>query len=143
MMKKLQKCKLTTGYVRMWPRKIFYIRKQNKLFVKKLSYLEQSGVYVLYRKEQPYYVGKAEKLAARLHDHANKSTDRYYLFWDYFSAFFAPRNLCGELEAILIAAMPTANGSKPRLREETLPGDFRRILRDEQVIEIAPEEQQT
>lgn len=127
--------RIVTGHVRMWPRELFYIRAENKLFLKKIDALKQPGVYVLYRDEQPHYVGKARRLATRLHDHANKSTDRYYLFWNYFSAFFAPKGNCRELEAILIAAMPTVNGSKPKMREESLPGEFRRILRKEQVIE--------
>jgi len=90
--------------------------------------LQFPGVYVLYKGDELYYVGKAANLFSRLHDHSNKITDDYYAHWDYFSAFaFADtasnsREKMAELEAILIAAMPrAANKSTPRFERVRIP----------------------
>ena len=79
-------------------------------------------MYVLYRDDVPHYIGQAEKLYRRLHDHANKSTDRYFNFWNFFSAFVvADKKYLPEVEKILIAAMPTANSSTPRMNRVGMP----------------------
>ena len=90
--------------------------------------LGRPGVYVLYKGDELYYVGKAQRLFSRLHDHANKVTDEYYAHWDYFSAFALsqsvknPGEKMAELEAILIAAMPRAtNRSRPRFSRVRIP----------------------
>src|SRR5690348_2275021 len=97
-------------YARMWPREIF---DRGRSFVHTLDILEKPGVYVLYRDDIPYYVGQATKLRTRLWAHANVPGARYHNFWNFFSVFVADdarrRN---EIEAILIAAMPTANSAK-------------------------------
>jgi predicted GIY-YIG superfamily endonuclease len=49
--------------------------------------VERPGVYILYKGDELYYVGKATRLMSRLHDHSSKVTDEYYAHWDYFSAF--------------------------------------------------------
>jgi hypothetical protein len=115
------------GFVSMWPREICDIRKPGKrnLFIGEFEPLQKPGVYVLYRDDQPHYIGQAERLSSRIHDHANKSTDRYYNFWNFFSAFVVTnKRHLNEVETILIAAMPTANSSRPRMPEIKIPKDI-------------------
>jgi GIY-YIG catalytic domain len=132
----LTRSPIVTGYARMWPREIFDVkqRKGRRLFVKDhkdLRRLNDPGVYILYRDDAPYYVGRATKLATRLHDHANKSTDRYFNFWNFFSVFVVPdRKHIAEVEGILIASMTTANRAVPRIKRIELPKDLVKILKD-------------
>jgi hypothetical protein len=129
---------IVTAYAGMWPRAIFnvYEKKGGKLRIKDyLHALNQPGVYILYRDDVPYYVGGATKLATRLHDHANKSTDRYFNFWNFFSVFVVPdRRHVAEVEGILIASMPTANRAVPRIKRLELPKTFVRILKENKAI---------
>ncbi len=114
---------IVTGYASMWPRQVFDDKHGKTVLAAQLPFLRQKGVYVLYRNEHPYYIGKSgDSLFARLSGHAMNPRRRYYNFWNYFSAF-AVDELGGrnELEGILIAAMPTANSSKPKLNKERLP----------------------
>lgn len=134
--------KLVTGYVKMWPREVFNIHRGKKLVVNTaelkshLQILWNPGVYVLYRDEHPYYVGQASnKLFSRLHDHANKRTDTYFNFWDSFSAFAVPTDHLNEVEAILIAAMPTANSSKPKFKPVPLPKQIVKIFAERRKID--------
>jgi excinuclease UvrABC nuclease subunit len=62
-------------------------KHKTKLLVNELQILREPGVYILYRDDLPYCVGKARTLFQRLHDHANKATDRYFQLWNRFSAF--------------------------------------------------------
>jgi hypothetical protein len=105
-------------------------RKKIRL-AKGLELVNEPGVYVLYRDGVPYYVGQALKLHDRLWAHACSPSARYYNFWNHFSAFVvdspAQRN---QVEAILIAAMPTANGAKPRLKRARIPLVVSRMSRD-------------
>jgi hypothetical protein len=80
------------------------------------QHLSTPGVYVLYRNDEPYYIGKTGKtLFKRLKQHALKPNTRYYNFWNYFSAFqIDEESERDKIEAILISAMPTANNSHPR-----------------------------
>lgn len=133
--------KLVTGYVKMWPRSLFSIHKGKKLMVnvpelsKKLEILGKSGVYVLYRDEHPYYVGQASgRLFSRLHDHANKSTDTYFNFLNSFSAFAVHKDHLDEVEAILIAAMPTANSTKPKFIPLPLQKEIVKIFAERRKI---------
>ncbi|MSV36282.1 MAG: GIY-YIG nuclease family protein, partial [Bryobacterales bacterium] len=99
-------------------------------------YWKSPGIYVLYRDDQPYYVGKPKRLYSRLHAHANRSTDKYFRFWDYFSAFVMPKpDHVDEIERILIASMTTANGAAPRIKEIRLPSDLGKILRKARLIQ--------
>jgi hypothetical protein len=129
-----------SAYARMWPREIFdHIDEDGKTkkstLARSLEFLRQSGVYILYRDDVPYYVGQAVRLRGRLMDHAMNPTTRYYNFWNFFSAFVVldpdKRN---EVEGILISAMPTANSAQPRLTKERLPKEVinmvRKIRRD-------------
>jgi len=121
-------------FLRMWPRKLFKKKDENGRLLIKLEVpaLKRPGVYVLYKGEELYYVGKASKLFARLHDHSNKVTDEHYAHWDYFSAFALAETAkdsvqkMAELEAILIAAMPRAtNRATPRFKRVTIPKPLR------------------
>ncbi|MHB8655076.1 MAG: GIY-YIG nuclease family protein [Terriglobia bacterium] len=126
---RLRKSTIVTGYARLWPREVFDIHKKNELLIKQLKLLQKTGVYVLYRDDLPYYVGQTNRpLFERIHDHANKTTDKYYQLWNFFSAFDVPRKHLDEVEAILIAAMPTANSAEPKIPPVALPPDVRRIL---------------
>jgi hypothetical protein len=123
---------LVSDYARMWPREIFDVMEEGrkKLFLRGRHDLDQPGVYILYRDEHPYYVGQAKSLYRRLHDHANKSTDRYFNFWNYFSAFVVPNpEQLDEVEGILIASMPTANRAVPRLHLIEFPPEAAKVLR--------------
>ncbi len=123
-------------FFRMWPRRVFRLKENGRLLIKgKVDDLLKPGVYVLYKGDELYYVGKANRLFSRLHDHSNKMTDRYYAHWDHFSAFAIadtvkkPAIKMRELEAILIAAMPRAiNSSTPRLRRVEIPKTIRKKL---------------
>ena len=83
---------IVTKYAYMWPRTVFNIIEGRKLLLRSIkTLLEESGVYVLYRDDHPYYVGKTTKpLYDRIWTHANASRDRYFNFWNYFSAFIVP-----------------------------------------------------
>lgn len=66
-------------FLRMWPRTLFKKKDEKgclriKLEVKELH---RPGVYILYKSDELYYVGRAAKLFDRLHSHANKVTDEY------------------------------------------------------------------
>jgi hypothetical protein len=74
-------------FFRMWPRALFHMQRGRHFLD---EHLGEPGVYVLYRNDQPYYIGKTDKLAKRLTDHALKPNTRYYNFWNYFSAFQIP-----------------------------------------------------
>lgn len=117
-------------YARMWPREIFdhdlkFLRDEKQLVV-----LGEPGVYVLYRDDVPYYVGQAKKLRSRLWQHAANPSTRYYNFWNFFSVFVPDdSSRLSEIEAILIAAMPTANSAKPKLAKEKFPLTVTKLLR--------------
>jgi hypothetical protein len=112
--------------ISMWPREVWDITEEGSrtLYLKKhLPELREPGVYVLYLDEIPYYIGQAGVLYKRLHDHSNKSTDTYFNFWNFFSAFISEHDYLDAIEGVLIAAMPTANSSKPKMDRVKLP-DF-------------------
>ena len=112
------------GFISMWPREACDIRPkgEGRLFIRGVPELQKPGVYVLYREDQPYYIGQAEVLRRRLYAHANQTTDRYYNFWNLFSAFIVrDKKYLDEVETILIAAMPTANSATPKLRRVPMP----------------------
>lgn len=116
-------------FFRMWPRALFHMR-EGKEFIEK--HLSDPGVYVLYRNDQPYYIGKTSKaLAKRLKTHALRPNRRYYNFWNYFSAFqINDEDDRGRIEAILISAMPTANSAQPKLRRRRLDRKAAKMLND-------------
>jgi len=120
----------------MWPRELFDIKdKKGGLIIVGLKDLHQPGVYILYRDDHPYYVGRATKLLSRLHAHANMSGDTYFNFWNYFSVFVVPdRKHLSEVEGILIASMPTANRSVPKVARMKLPNKLVKILKKRRTI---------
>jgi len=116
----------------MWPRTIFDLMENGKLMVNAVPALQQTGVYILYRDDHPYYIGNSKRpLIFRLHDHANKSTDRYFALWNYFSVFLVDKAHIDAVEGFLIAAFPTANSATPRIKQVTLPPKIRERLRRE------------
>jgi hypothetical protein len=57
-MKKSKPDGKTQRFFRMWPRALFHMKEGKKL----LGYtLNEPGVYVLYRDDTPYYIGKTSK----------------------------------------------------------------------------------
>jgi hypothetical protein len=127
--KVMRKNEPVATYAQMWPREIFDCKQGKRLVVKQLEILAQPGVYILYRDERPYYVGQAKRLRSRLWSHANQPNSRYYNFWNYFSVFAVEEPTTrNQIEGILIAAMPTANGAKPRIRKAQMPKEVRKLL---------------
>lgn len=122
-------------HVRMWPREVFDAVSvdggRKKMLARVLEILNEPGVYVLYRDDIPYYIGQAAKLRRRLWQHAWNPNSRYYNFWNFFSAFVInDEKHMDEVEAILIAAMPTANSAKPKMKRQQLPPNAVRMIRD-------------
>jgi hypothetical protein len=115
--------RMVTGYARMWPRSVFDLRSKGKLLNDIKDKLRLPGVYVLYKGEEPHYIGKTSReLYERIYDHANITNDKLYNFWDFFSAFEVPKPADrDEIEAVLIAAMPTANSANPKIHPINLP----------------------
>jgi hypothetical protein len=125
-----RKHKIVSQYARMWPREVFNVREGNQYYLKFKTSLSKPGVYVLYRDDHPYYIGKAsKKLFNRLRDHAVKPKDRYYNFWNFFSAFVVNNSKdIPEVEGILIAAMPTDNSAIPRIHKIHIPSEIAKAI---------------
>jgi len=131
-----KKNQIVEEYAHMWPREVFDClvpgensRKKLKL-VRGLELLDRPGVYVLYRDDVPYYVGQAIRLRGRMRAHASIPGARYHNFWNFFSAFVIPdAKRRDEIEGILIAAMPTANSAKPRLKKAKFPAAVKKMAR--------------
>ncbi|HEX4425736.1 MAG TPA: GIY-YIG nuclease family protein [Terriglobales bacterium] len=98
--------------------------------------LKNPGVYVLYRDDLPYYIGKTGKpLLRRLSTHALKPNSPRYNFWNYFSAFeINDSDHRDEIEAILISAMPTANSSRPKFVRKKLDRGAAKLLNNVQAL---------
>jgi hypothetical protein len=131
-----KKNQIIEEYARMWPREVFdcLIPNENggrkKILGKGLDLVNEPGVYVLYRDDIPYYIGQATKLRQRLWLHAGSPGARYSNFWNYFSAFvIREKKMRDEIEGILIAAMPTANSAKPKLKRAKFPVVVSRMVR--------------
>lgn len=118
----------------MLPREIFDFKAPDKngkvtRIDKQIPLLREAGVYILYRDDIPYYIGQAKSLGGRLYGHARRPTSRRYHFWNYVSVFtVAEREKRSEIEALLIAAFPTANGAKPTMEEHRLDRDILKFL---------------
>jgi len=108
------------------------MREGNKYLEKiKGLFYDKSGVYVLYRDDIPYYIGKADKLFSRIRHHAISPNARYYNFWNYFTAFVIDKEYIDEVEGILINAMPSAaNNSKPKIKKIKLPSEVTKQIRE-------------
>jgi hypothetical protein len=114
-------------FFRMWPRALFHDPTGQEYLEK---HLDKPGVYVLYRNDVPYYIGKTGRpLVVRLWSHALRPNKTYYNFWNYFSAFqIADRQHRDEIEAILISAMPTANSAHPKFERKRLDAKISKLL---------------
>ena len=61
--------KIVSSYARVWPREVFEKfppaegTGKQKIMAKAVSFLDGPGVYILYRDDQPYYIGQAQKLS--------------------------------------------------------------------------------
>jgi hypothetical protein len=140
-------------YARMWPREFFYRRlpkpravvgskkappARTQWLYKTMDLLAQPGVYVLYLEGVPYYVGQAVILRSALAAHARVPQSHYFRHWNYFSAFAADKKDLDRIEALLIAAMPTANGRK-LLKKEPFPAELTEMLNEVQLAKANPE----
>lgn len=125
---------LVSKHLRMWPREIFdriNVFGKGKDKEPLTNELRQPGVYILYRDDEPYYVGKAKNMRVRVRTHATDPASHLYHFWNFFSAFVIKNErLMSQLEGVLIAAMPTANGASPKLPKEAMPKTVRDLLRE-------------
>jgi len=82
------------GYARMWPREVFFRfpalksagTKRKIALAKDLDFLEKPGVYILYRDDEPYYIGQATKLRDRLWATPSKQPVAIFI-----SGTFSPR----------------------------------------------------
>ncbi len=121
-------------FARMYPREIYNhkIERSNGKPVnvaRTLEILQRPGVYILYRDDRPYYIGKAARLNSRLYAHARRPGSKHDLFWNYFSVFVVEdAKHRAEVEAMLIAAIPTANGARPKLENHPYPDAVRRVM---------------
>lgn len=114
-----------SGYIKLWPREVFYITDAecaNKL----KDSLKSAGVYILYQNFDAFYVGQSKCLFERLQYHAMKR----YRLWNHFSAFVVPSDDLDDVEAIMIAATPrTANRSGgKRIKRIDLPSEVQTAL---------------
>lgn len=105
---------------------------------KTIELLSRPGVYVLYRDDVPYYVGQARMLRSRLAVHARVPQSRYFNHWNFFSAFFVDEKELDKIEAVLIAAMPTANASRP-LKSELFPKEVTEMVNGVHLAKANPE----
>lgn len=133
MVKAQKPIRMAQQFFRMWPRALFH-NKQGKAFID--EHLKGPGVYILYRDDKPYYIGKTGAgLNKRLVEHSLKPNSRLYNFWNYFSAFeIGDPDDRDEIEAILISAMPTANSSRPKFVRKRLDKNISRMLNNIQAL---------
>ena len=131
-MTKLKTGKLVKEHLRMWPQRIFdRVDIIGKGKEKRLNELRKAGVYILYRDDEPYYVGQAKNMRGRIGSHATDPTSRLFHFWNYFSAFvIEDSGMRSEVESILITAMPTTNNANPKLPKIRTPNEVRDLLRE-------------
>ena len=130
----------TQQFFRMWRRALFHMKQGQDILRKSLN---SPGVYILYRNDEPYYIGKTGKpLIKRLKAHALKPNARRYNFWNYFSAFeIGDPSHRDEIEAILISAMPTAaNGARPKIPRMPLDRGAAKLLNTVQALMLTGRE---
>jgi hypothetical protein len=125
---KSEKC-IVSGHARMWPRALFAPISGTPNRAGSLDFMNQPGIYILYKGDIPFYIGKADVLWKRLRTHARQVEGPRYHFWDFFSAFVVlDKGQRDELESILIAAMPTANSARPNIQKDKMPKPVHDIL---------------
>lgn len=127
---------IVAAYARMWPREIFDVvsGRRGEALAKVKDLLDHPGVYVLYRDDEPYYIGRANHLFRRLWRHAMNPRVRQFNFWNHFSAYVvSDKRYLDSVEGILITATANANRAYPRLRRLSLPSAvWRPILKARQ-----------
>jgi len=141
-------------YARMWPREVFYRRLSKpkpiagskkkvttQWLYKTMDLLAQPGVYVLYLDGVPYYVGQADMLRTALASHARVPQSHYFRHWNYFSAFVVERKDLDRIEAIMVAALPTASGRR-LLKKEPFPAELTEMFNDIQLAKANPKADQ-
>ncbi len=136
--------KVPFKYARVWPREVFYRRiskpkpvvgskktppARTQWLYKTIDLLAQPGVYVLYRDGVPFYVGQADMLRSRLAAHARVPQSHYFNHWNSFSVFVVDKKDLDRIEAVIIAAMPTANGRK-LLKKEPFPQELTEMVNE-------------
>jgi len=137
----MKQTNLISNFIRMWPRAIFNTpekieghRGKQPSIAMTIEELKRPGVYILYRDDVPFYVGKTEgKLFDRLWQHANSVGGLRTYSWNYFSAFIIEKpGYIDEVEAILISAMPSiiSNSSKPKLIKVKMGPSTRKLMRE-------------
>jgi hypothetical protein len=113
------------GAAQMWPRTVFDIDGGKTV----KDSLKGPGVYVLFRDDQPFYVGRAKNVFLRIQNHATRSGNKHYHFWNYFSAFVVPTAKHRyAVEGVLIAAMPTANSAIPKIHKIPMPREVTQLM---------------
>jgi hypothetical protein len=138
--------KYVQDYARRWPRSIFDCRIQGQggksrclVDEPELELLKCSGVYILYRDDEPFYVGKTDgSLKKRLYDHAMRHGGPRTYFWNYFSVFVIDDpDFRTVVESLLIAAIPkAANSSNPRLKRTPMPAKVVGLLRQLRTVHL-------
>ncbi len=130
----------TTQFFRMWPRALFHMKSGKTILERHFGAV--AGVYVLYRDDVPYYIGKTgTTLLKRLRNHALRPNVRRYNFWNYFSAFvIEDSSHRDEVEAIQISVMPTANSSTPKITKVRLKSDAAKLLNNIQALMLTGKE---
>ena len=123
---------IVTEYAELWPREVFDIREgKNRLLMEAQKLLSGPGVYILYRDDVPYYIGKTENnLYNRIYKHANQPGAKYYRYWNYFSAYIVDTiKHIDDVEGLLITAIPAAaNSSKPKINRILLPRSIKNLM---------------
>ena len=123
---------IVSKYAELWPREVFDFREQtNRIMAETKDLLDGPGVYVLYRDDAPYYIGKTERgLYGRVRKHANNPGEKYYRYWNFFSVFMVDSvEHLDDVEGILIAAIPlAANSSKPKFERIKLPRTIKNLM---------------
>jgi hypothetical protein len=82
--------RIVSGYARMWPREVLYL--EDDLLQEVRESLRAPGVYVLYKDEHPYYVGRTDQLYKRLRWHADNPRARHFHFWNSFSVYVTTKH---------------------------------------------------
>ncbi len=90
----------------------------------------RSGIYVLRKDQDIYYIGLASSLRARLPDHLS---DQHKAEWDRFDLYIVRKKkvkYLRELETLLIrGAKPTGNQTEPNfIRSQNLTKKFKQAL---------------
>ena len=103
----------------------------------KCKELSNKVVYILYRDDILFYIGKAKdgSLYRRMRSHATNPRSKRYLFWNYFSAFIVQPEYIDAVEALLISSMPAvvANDAAPKLRKVKIQSCSKSIAQGGQV----------